>query len=64
MSEQKSNQDTSQLFKMAAPRKFENKIARFWNSFFSTIDTLLEKKKKKKKKKLKLKLLQILDPAV
>ena len=29
VSEQKSNQDTSQLFKMAAPGKFENKNTRF-----------------------------------
>ena len=29
----KSNHNMSQLFKMAAPRKFENQNKRFWNSF-------------------------------
>ena len=42
VSERSNNQDTSQLFKMAAPRKFKNKNTRFWNSFLSTKDTLLE----------------------
>ena len=31
VSEQKGNHDTSQLFKMAAPGKFESQNKRFWN---------------------------------
>ena len=41
---QKSNHYTSQLFKMAAPRKFENQNKRFWNSFISDTNDSIGKR--------------------